>query len=98
MTLPSAAECTFIVLDPSVPDTPGTGTHGGGEGMQLPVFPTRSGQQPDRTVTTRTLRRMLIVKTLHYAAGMVGDVNLFFNDADDRHGTAEVEVRRCSPG
>lgn len=23
-------ECTFILLDPTVPDTPGTGVHGGG--------------------------------------------------------------------
>ena len=25
------AECTFIVLDRALPDTPGTGRHGGGE-------------------------------------------------------------------
>ena len=27
--LVAAAECTFILLDPDFPDSPGTGTHGG---------------------------------------------------------------------
>mmetsp|Transcript_34213 Transcript_34213/g.75893 ORF Transcript_34213/g.75893 Transcript_34213/m.75893 type:complete len:206 (-) Transcript_34213:1962-2579(-) len=45
-------KCTFILLDRSLPDTPGTGSHGG---------------------------------------AMAGDVNLFFNDPDDRT-TAEIEV------
>lgn len=39
---------------------------------------------------------MLMSSKLHPDAGMVGDVNLFFNEPDDRHGTAEVEVQRCS--
>ncbi len=45
-------KCTFILLDRSLPDTPGTGAHGG---------------------------------------GMTGDVNLLFNDPDERS-TAEIEV------
>ncbi|GAX82981.1 hypothetical protein CEUSTIGMA_g10408.t1 [Chlamydomonas eustigma] len=45
-------KCTFIILDCSLPDTPGTGQHGG---------------------------------------RMAGDVNLFFNDPDER-ATAEIEV------
>jgi hypothetical protein len=45
-------KCTFILLDCSLPDTHGTGQHGG---------------------------------------GMAGDVNLFFNDPDERT-TAEIEV------
>jgi RimJ/RimL family protein N-acetyltransferase len=46
------SECTFIVLDKSLEDTPGTGNHGG---------------------------------------GMVGDVNLFWNDHDDPN-CAEIEI------
>jgi hypothetical protein len=30
-SLTATAECTFILLDPDCPDTPGTGEHGGGE-------------------------------------------------------------------
>ena len=50
-------KCTFIVLDPSLPDSAGTGSHGG---------------------------------------AMAGDVNLYFNDHEDR-GTAEIEVMVAEP-
>lgn len=33
-----AAECTFIVLDPDAPDTPGTGSHGGGMAGDVNLF------------------------------------------------------------
>ncbi|DBB03309.1 TPA: hypothetical protein ACH3X3_010694 [Trebouxia sp. C0006] len=45
-------KCTFILLDPALPDTEGTGQHGG---------------------------------------GMIGDVNLFLNDANDPT-VAEIEI------
>ncbi|KAG1664190.1 hypothetical protein FOA52_011368 [Chlamydomonas sp. UWO 241] len=51
-------KCTFILLDRSQPDTPGTGSHGG---------------------------------------AMAGDVNLYFNDVEDR-GTTEIEAMVAEPG
>lgn len=30
LRFPGLAECTFILLDPDLPDSPGTGAHGGG--------------------------------------------------------------------
>ena len=42
LLLPFAAECTFIVLDRSLPDTPGTGSYGGGASLLLRVLSTTS--------------------------------------------------------
>lgn len=41
-----APECTFILLDPTLPDTEGTGRHGGGEMSLLPKNGAANFQQP----------------------------------------------------
>ena len=91
---PCAAELTFILLDPSAPDTPGTGAHGGGMAGARPP--------PGRPASLPLAALPACARGLSHAAcpahpARPGDVNLFLNDHDEPH-TGEVEIMVAEPG
>jgi len=119
-------ECTFILLDPALPDTEGTGQHGGGETALSPnpafkscfswylsclscnaachslrlALPARSALSQAVRSNLLTTMRQQPAASLHAVClyslcytGMVGDVNLFLNDAEEPT-VAEIEVIR----
>lgn len=76
-------ECTFILLDPDLEETEATQGRGGGSSLPFSTS-TRFKVQSQHTNSFSLP-----------GAGMVGDVNLFFNNPEDRR-AAEIEAWHSS--
>lgn len=83
------AECTFILLDPDLPESPATARRNAGSYLR----PFKAISTMDRKPENGSVSLFLLLNALSLA-GMAGDVNLFLNDHDNRH-AAEIEVNGC---